>query len=187
MKTIRSFVAIELPEKLKEQIDAYQKNLKHFTRFVRWVNPQSLHITLKFLGNQETELINRVQENLQQVKGAFEPFKITVNQFGAFPGKRNPRVFWLGIKGEPLESLRNLFYFLENNLHSLGFSKETRPFSPHLTLGRVKSMERFDDLWDFVQKNSFVPFTFKVNEIVLMQSFLKPQGAVYKPIEKYGL
>lgn len=187
MEIIRSFVAIELPDDLKGQIDAYQKKLKRFTRSVRWVNSQSLHVTLKFLGNQEKDLIDRVQQNLLTVQGAFKPFTLTINRFGAFPGKRNPRVFWLGIKSEPLETMYDLFHFLENNLHGLGFPKETRRFSPHLTLGRVKSPERFDHLWDFVQNHPFKPFSFEVREVVLMQSFLKPQGAEYKPIQKYPL
>lgn len=187
METIRSFIAIELPQELKERIEAYQKRLKPFTRRVRWVQATSLHITLKFLGEQEKNLIDRVEQNLLTVSGAFKPFSVTVNQFGAFPGKRNPRVFWLGIKSDPLESMFDLFHFLENNLQGLGFAKESRRFSPHLTLARVKAPERFDDLWDFVRDNPFEPYRFKVNEIVLMQSFLKPQGAVYKPIKKYAL
>ena len=187
METIRSFVAIELPAELKNRIRSYQQELKSFTRHVRWVNPDSLHITLKFLGERDKELIERVRQNLLTVQDGFAPFKATVNRFGAFPGKRNPRVFWLGVKSDPLESMIELFHFLENNLHGLGFQKETRRFAPHLTLARVKRPERFDDLWDFVQHHAFEPFTFNVNEIVLMQSFLKPQGAVYKPIEKYRL
>jgi 2'-5' RNA ligase len=187
MESIRSFVAIELPAELKERIADYQKNLKRFTRHVRWVQPASLHITLKFLGEQEKPLIERVQQNLKAVQGAFSPFDVTISQFGAFPGKRNPRVFWLGIKSDPLESMFDLFHFLENNLQGLGFKKETRRFSPHLTLARVKAPERYDELFRFVQTNPFAAFSFKVREIVLMQSFLKPQGAVYKPIEKYVL
>jgi len=184
---IRSFIAIELPPALIDRIDSYQKELKPFTRHVRWVKPAALHVTLKFLGEREKPLIDRVQQNLQTVSGAFRPFALTVNQFGAFPGKRNPRVFWLGIKSEPLELLPDLFHFLENNLQGLGFAKETRRFSPHLTLARVKQPERFDDLWTFVQSHPFEPFRFNVREIVLMQSFLKPQGAVYKAIEKFAL
>ncbi len=187
METIRSFVAIELPQALKEQIEAYQKDLKPYTRHVRWVKPGALHITLKFLGEQKKALIDRVQQNLQSVSGAFRPFALTVNQFGAFPGKRNPRVFWLGIKSEPMQALFDVFHFLENNLQGLGFAKETRRFSPHLTLARVKQPQRFEELWSFVQSHPFEPFRFEVREIVLMQSFLKPQGAEYRPIEKYML
>ncbi len=187
MEEIRSFVAIELPQAVKERIEAYQKKLKRFTRHVRWVQVPSLHVTLKFLGNQPPEKVERVQENLLTLQDAFRPFTITINQFGAFPGKRNPRVLWLGVKSEPLEALFDLFQFLENNLHGLGFPKETRRFSPHLTLARVKAPERFAPLWDFVRENPFEPFSFKVDEIVLMRSFLKPQGAEYRPIRKYRL
>ncbi len=187
MGIIRSFVAIELPQELKERIDAYQRQLKPLCRDVKWVNSQSLHITLKFLGNQEAELVQRVQNNLANTTGVVQPFNLTIREFGAFPGKRQPRVLWLGVISQPHEPLYELFNFIENSLHGLGFQKEKRRFSPHLTLARVKRPSNFEALWRFVEKNPFEPFSFTVNEIVLMQSFLKPQGAVYKPIEKFPL
>ncbi len=187
METVRSFIAIDLPQELKERIETYQKRLKPFARRVRWVQPASLHITLKFLGEQQPALIDRVRQNLLTISDGFRPFDVTVNHFGAFPSKRNPRVFWLGIKSDPLEAMADLFHFLENNLQGLGFAKETRRFSPHLTLARIKMPERFNDLWKFVQDEPFQAYRFTVNKIVLMQSFLKPQGAVYKPIREYDL
>jgi len=132
-------------------------------------------------------LVERVRQNLQVSEGMFKQFKITIRNFGAFPGKRSPRVFWLGVDSEPRESLFDLFVFIEDNLHSLGFEKEKRRFSPHLTLARVKKPERFDALWNFAEKHPFEPYSFEVKEFVLMQSFLKPDGAVYKPIQKYSL
>ena len=107
-------------------------------------------------------------------------------RFGAFPGKRSPRVLWLGVISEPLQQLYQLFQFVENDLHGLGFPKERRRFAPHLTLARVKQSGNFEPLWNFVQRNPFEPFTFKVPEIVLMRSFLKPQGAEYKPLGKFA-
>jgi len=185
MEKIRSFVAIELPEELKSRIDDYQRQLKPLCRHTRWVNSRSLHITLKFLGEQEADLIERVRQNLAHVKGALPRFQITIKEFGAFPNKRNPRVLWLGVVSEPLHQLYDLFQFIENDLHGLGFAKEKRRFSPHLTLARVKQPGSFDPLWQYVQKHPFEPYTFKVNEIVLMRSILKPQGAEYHPLGKY--
>ncbi len=186
MEKVRSFVAIELPGELKERIDDYQRQLKPLCRHTRWVKANSLHITLKFLGDQEAELIERVQQNLEHIKGAFSPFQITVKEFGAFPGKRSPRVLWLGVISEPLQQLYQLFQFVENDLHGLGFPKEKRRFAPHLTLARVKQSGNFEPLWNFVQRNPFEPFTFEVSEIVLMRSFLKPQGAEYKALGKFA-
>ncbi|APF20683.1 2'-5' RNA ligase [Caldithrix abyssi DSM 13497] len=187
METIRSFVAIELPADLKKQIDQYQRQLKPLCRHTRWVNSKGLHITLKFLGEQEPDLIDRVQQNLFHVQGAVKPFRLTVKNFGAFPGKRSPRVLWLGVVSQPLEAVHDLFQFIEENLHGLGFVKEKRRFSPHLTLARVKQPGRFDPLWEYVQKHPFEPYTFEVNKIVLMRSILKPQGAEYRPIATYSL
>ncbi len=187
METIRSFVAIELPQSLKQQIDDYSRALHPLCPNTRWVNSNALHITLKFLGEQPVDLIERVKQNLTHVQDAFQPFSLTIAHFGAFPGKRNPRVLWLGVHSEPLEPLLELFQFIENDLHGLGFPKEKRRFSPHLTLARVKKPGRFDALWQFVHTHPFQPFQFKVQHIVLMQSFLKPQGAVYKPLAKYTL
>lgn len=187
MEKIRSFVAIELPKELKKRIDDYQRQLKPLCRHTRWVKSDSLHITLKFLGEQEADLIQRVQQNLEHVSGVFSPFQITIKEFGAFPGKRNPRVLWLGVISEPLQQLYQLFQFVENDLHGLGFPKEKRRFSPHLTLARVKQPGNFEALWKFVQNNPFEPFPFEVKEIVLMRSFLKPQGTEYKALAKFSL
>ncbi len=187
MEKIRSFVAIELPEALKSRIASYQKQLKPLCPNTKWVNPQSLHITLKFLGEQEKDLIERVKQNLEYVQGVVQPFELTIQHFGAFPGKRNPRVLWLGVLSKPMEPLHQLFNFIENDLQGLGFAREKRRFSPHLTLARVKRPGRFDALWTFVQQEPFEPFSFEVTEIVLMQSFLKREGAEYRAIKTFSL
>lgn len=183
----RSFFAIELPGSLKGEIDAYIDQLKTLAGGVKWVRSGSLHITIKFLGDQPAAMVERAALAGMELAGSCPPFSISVTGFGAFPNRHKPRVFWLGIQSTPQQPLYQLQSALEELLEPLGFEKENRRFSPHLTLGRVKRAQSFSDLLNFVDDQPFGPVTFEPKELVLMRSILKPQGAVYQPIQKYAL
>jgi len=182
---IRSFVAIELPEALKKQLDAYIANLRPFAPKVKWVKSASIHLTLKFLGNQPAEIVDMVLTSLMHPPENLAPFRLAIRHFGAFSGRKHPRVFWLGLEDQP--KLIHLQQWVENTLEPLGFEKERRRFSAHLTLGRVKVPQDFSALWAFTDKNPFPPFSFIVNDFVLMRSLLKPAGAEYRVLQKYSL
>ncbi len=186
-ETIRCFVAIELPEKLKNDIDQYVTQLRPLAPKVKWVKAASMHITLKFLGNQPPTVVDAVIETLLTDLPDTPPFWLTVSGFGAFPNERRPRVFWLGIRSEPREPFYALQAAIEERLERMGIESEQRRFSPHLTLGRVKFPQDFTPLFDFAQRRPFPEFSFKVNRFVLMRSFLKPQGAEYRPLHVFSL
>lgn len=184
---IRSFVAIELPAEIKTAIDSYIQQIRKLAPNIKWAKAASIHITLKFLGEQPPELIDKTLAGLLPVSEIASPFQLTVTQFGAFPNEKRPRVFWLGIESQPAEPLFTLQSWIEERLVPLGFEKERRRFSPHLTMARVKFPENFAALWSFVQANPFPAQSFAVHEIVLMRSLLKPSGAEYRPVQKYSL
>ncbi len=184
---IRSFAAISLPDYLKSEIESYVERLRETAPGVKWVKTESIHITLKFLGEQKSEVIDNVSTRLMNVPESFSGITLTSGQFGAFPDEKKPRVFWLGINSSEMEKLLQLQRWIENELQPLGFEKEKRRFSPHLTLGRVKHPEDFSGLWDHVQQNAFPEISFDVKEFYLMRSILKPAGAVYTPLQKYSL
>lgn len=186
-ESIRSFVALELPLELKFKLKDFLDELKKTAPKVKWVKSESIHITLKFLGNQPTEIIDKTMMQLMNVPKSITPFSLTTNNFGAFPGSKHPRVFWLGLNNKESEQLNQLQHRVENALQALGFEKEKRKFSAHLTLGRVKVQQNFTALWEVIEKTPFPVFSFEVNEFVLMRSILKPQGAVYRPLQKYSL
>jgi len=180
---IRSFIAIELPEEVREGLARLGNELKRNEhKFVKWVNPDGLHLTLKFLGNipskRVTEIINAIEEVTQGVSA----FHLEISGLGAFPSLRQARVFWVGIGGE-VDKLSKLQQNIDSALDVLRFAKEERPFVPHLTLARLRPgaspLERrsFGELVDstiFEDK-----YHIEVEAVSLMRSQLTPAGAVY--------
>jgi 2'-5' RNA ligase len=175
---IRSFIAIELPEEVRGGLARLRNELKRNEhKFVKWVNPDGLHLTLKFLGNipskRVTEIINVIEEVTQGVSA----FHLEISGLGAFPSLRQARVFWVGIGGE-VDKLSKLQQNIDSALAVLGFAKEERPFVPHLTLARLRPgaspLERrsFGELVDptiFEDK-----YHVEVEAVSLMRSQLSP-------------
>lgn len=186
-ETIRSFIAIELPIEIKNQINSYIAELRAFAPKLKWVKKEALHITLKFLGNQSPQKVENVIGTLLPLGNICKPFEISLKNIGAFPNQRKPRVIWLSIEAMPRELFFQSHTWIEDQLENIGFEREQRKFSPHLTLARTKFPADFSELWDFIKENPFPTQAFKVNEIVLMRSILKPSGAEYSQIQKYPL
>ncbi|MGD9899595.1 MAG: RNA 2',3'-cyclic phosphodiesterase [Calditrichaceae bacterium] len=184
---IRSFIAIELPSGLKSLIDVYLKELKRIAPNVNWVRSESMHLTLKFLGNLQPDNVNQVVLNLFETEKLFSPFNMKITNFGSFPNRKTPRIIWLGLTGVPQESLLSLHQGIDNRMSLIGFEKEQRAFSPHLTLGRIK--EKIDPvaIWEYLDLNPFKNYDFRVTDFVLIRSHLKPTGAEYRPMQKYTL
>ena len=186
-ETIRCFFAIELPADLKDNLHRFISGLKTQASGVKWVKSTSLHITLKFLGHQAASRVDTLVTALSGQPIRVPSFDVQIGGFGAFPSRHRPRVFWLGVESLPHSPLYSLFEQLEERLEPLGFEKESRRFSPHLTLGRVKTGQSFESLWQWVEANPFENYRFAVNSFSLMQSILKPSGAEYRNLQKYPL
>ena len=187
MTTIRSFIAIELPNEIKNKISELLHKIKQTRADVKWVNPQSIHLTLKFLGNIETGKIEDILSGIKNSSEGIKPFSVEINSISAFPKPEYPRVVWIGIN-EKTGTLLTLSQKMEENLSYLGFEKEERSFKPHLTLGRVKSQKRKEQLLSFIiQSKDLSLGMFSVTEISLMQSILKPSGAEYSCLGRVGL
>lgn len=176
--TLRLFIAVPIPEGMKESLEVLQSSWKVRAHGVRWVKPEGLHITLKFLGNVPEEQLQAIKEAMKKALLGFTPFEVRVKGVGAFPSLRSPRVLWVGIEDEK-GKLKEIFKALERALEKLGFPREDRPFSPHLTLGRVKGKGDFG----FLNKSSGLDFgALLVKEVILFKSDLKPEGAEYTPL-----
>ncbi len=184
---IRCFIAVELPQSIKEELSSYILRLKQINRNIKWVNPHSIHVTLKFFGEIEPYEVEKVGGELQNCKGIVNPFALKITGSGAFPNERRPRVFWLGLQQDERRSLFRLHEWIDEQLEPLGFEKEKRRFSPHLTLGRVKHPDDFSNVFEYLKEHPFEPATLTVEEIVFMRSELKPTGAEYTPIQKFSL
>ena len=181
---IRCFIAVKLPALILNEIGDYLAQLKKTAPDIRWVKSGSIHITLKFLGEQSQSKVAEVGRKLDGVGGLVKPFNLTVSGAGCFPNRRQPRVFWLGLEQDKSNPLFQLNAWVEDQLETLGFEKEKRRFSPHLTLGRVKQPGDYARIFNFLDEHNFRSESFLVEEVSLIRSELKPSGAVYTAIKK---
>jgi len=183
---IRTFIAIAIPETVRQQIGKLQSELKTIGGKVRWVKPDSMHLTLKFLGEVPEGDIEKIGNQVQQAIESVEPFALQIVGSGCFPNSKRPRVLWLGISGRA-DVLKKLAERIEANLVKLGFRRERREFTPHLTLGRVKSISGIAPLIEKMGLLDFDSEPFEVREILVMKSDLKPTGAEYSVLRKIPL
>jgi 2'-5' RNA ligase len=180
---IRSFVAIELPEEVRSGLRQLKAELKSAGHdFVKWVAPEGIHLTLKFLGNISAQKVAEITRVMEEASQGLAPFQLNISGLGAFPNLRQPRVLWLGVGGEA-DKLVALQQRIDTGLVPLGFAQEMRAFSPHLTLARLRERTSPQDRRDFgelVMKTPVeVNYKVGVDSVSLMRSQLLPSGAVY--------
>ena len=176
-KTRRLFIALAIPNEIKDGIIRLQQHLDAYNCRVRWVKREALHITLRFLGDTPEALIPALQHALEKTAASGDPFPVTIEGTGFFPGEKNPRIIWAGITAgrEPLIGLAGN---LNDELTEAGIDPDRRPFSPHVTIGRIKSPVRMENVvQDRVR--DLPGQTMTVREILLIDSRLRPAGPVY--------
>jgi 2'-5' RNA ligase len=183
MALIRAFIAIELPAELKNELTALETQLKkNSPPVVKWVDPNSIHITLKFLGEIATDSIDELMLAIEDAVQGIAPFELEVRELGAFPSLDRAQVIWVGVKGE-LEKIAQLQKNIEVNAEPLGFPRESRAFSPHLTLGRLRDEARPNDRQRLgkllTNTNVTALHNVAVNAVNLMKSQLTPTGPIY--------
>jgi 2'-5' RNA ligase len=191
-KPLRLFIAIELSPEVKQGISRLQGDLKQRLppRVVRWTNPEGIHLTLKFLGDTPESKVSAVAQGVLAAAAGFEPFELRVAGFGCYPNPRRARVLWVGVP-DVSKALAGAQRAIDLHMARLDYARETRPFSPHLTLGRVNERvspaerQALADLLDRTEVGSLgvVP----VQEIVLFQSELRPDGAMYTALARAKL
>ncbi|MES0361275.1 MAG: RNA 2',3'-cyclic phosphodiesterase [Anaerolineales bacterium] len=186
MSVIRAFIAIDLSQGILERIDQMSLDLRSRLEKVpvRWVPADNIHLTLKFLGNVSTANLEMLKEIMGNVVANHHECDISVGGIGAFPKTHNPRVIWVGM--EVPQELISLQHNIEIETARLGYSREHRPFSPHLTFGRVSRNASSQDVRAIAEildsyKVGFLGAT-RITSVYLYRSDLKPDGAVYTPI-----
>jgi 2'-5' RNA ligase len=180
---MRVFIAVDLPQELRKQLSDVERGLESLTDTARWVAPESIHITLKFLGEIPEKRIEEIDGALTGL--TWMPFTVTVRGVGFFPGNRSPRVFWAGMEAP---TMQNLTEELDSRLERLGFEKEKRAFRPHITLARARDSRIDSSLVTAASKYADHEFgSFMVDRIFLFKSILKPTGAVYERLKEYLL
>lgn len=183
MNSIRAFIALDIPSHIQEEIEKQTSRLRKTMGedSVRWVPPNNMHLTLKFLGNIPTSHVDFLKAMMTQASALVHPFEIHVIRFGSFPNSKRPHVLWAGIHAAA--ELLSLQKKIEDGATRLGYEKEVRSFSPHLTIGRVRQGLPEQDL----RKISNALFeiqhgkigTTRVDSIHLYQSDLNSEGSIY--------
>jgi len=183
---LRSFIAIELPEPVRAALSELQNELKKCGADVRWAKPESIHLTLKFLGDVEEKGVDHIVKLIEGTCRKYKAFSLEVAGAGVFPNKRSPRVLWVGINGN--ETFKTLQNEVDEAMVSMGFEKENRKFIPHLTLGRFRSLKGKDALMEKVESHRDIKLgSADVNKISLMKSDLNPAGARYTTVAEIAL
>jgi 2'-5' RNA ligase len=191
METVRAFIAIELPDSVKAVLSGLQERLRRGGPApVKWVEPDGMHLTVKFLGNVAAPAIPDIERVIADSAQNIHPFRLSLGQPGAFPNLRAPRVVWVGIEGDTA-TLASLQESLERGILPLGFEKEKRAFSAHLTLGRVRdkaSAAETRRLGDMLASPAPLdPVAFDVNSVSLMRSTLTRERAIYDRLYEAAL
>jgi len=180
---MRVFIAVDLPNELRKELGELERQLKPLTDTARWVAPESIHITLKFIGEVPEKRAEDIDAALTGL--TWIPFTITVRGVGFFPGNRSPRVFWAGMEAPTMQKLAEE---LDSRMERLGFEKEKRAFRPHITLARARDSRIDSSLVTGSAEYAEHEFgSFTVDRIFLFKSTLKPTGAVYERLKEYPL
>ncbi len=191
MEQVRSFIAIELPDELKAGLIRLQEKLKPATQSpVKWVDPNSIHLTLKFLGNIPVDTIGDITRAMEAATRGISPFHLEVKDLGVFPNLKRVQVVWVGVSGE-IDKLGQLQQRIAASLTPLGFTPESRPFTPHLTLARLHDRASPDErqrVGQLITNTRFgTTYSITVDAINLMKSQLTREGAIYSQINSVGL
>lgn len=183
MNQLRAFIAIELPQPIQEAIEKQTSRLRQAAGdgLVRWIPPQNIHLTLKFLGNIAASHMDFLKQLLHQTADSHQPFDVQIGGIGSFPNSKLPRVLWAGVHAPA--DLASLQKNIEAGAARLGYEKEARPFSPHLTLGRVRQgidsrdLQKISSALNGIQIGNIG--SARVDAVHLYKSELRPEGSLY--------
>ena len=179
---IRTFIAVELPDTIKTQVEQLESRLIKARADIKWVKPQNIHITLKFLGEITTERVEAACTGVRKALQTIGPFQLSLSRVGAFPNLDRARVLWVDVK-KGRDELINLQHQIEDILFTRNFVREPRPFLPHLAIGRVRSPKGLGTLTDLVKQTPFQTLDFRVDRVAVIKSYLESSGSIYTVLE----
>lgn len=181
---MRLFVAFDLPQETREALAECMSRLRPSAGNARWVRPEALHVTLKFIGHVAEEMLPRIREALFRLR-ADSPVEMQFRGIGFFPSEHRPRVIWCGVAASP--NLAALASDVNAALEPLGIAKEPRAFLPHLTLARWKEPAKGEKIQEAAGEFRDRSFgVLRSSEFHLFESFLKPSGAEYQRLATFA-
>ncbi len=189
-RQLRLFIALELSAQIHQTLSELIDTLKPFANSnVKWVDPVQIHLTLKFLGDTPVARVPQIKQNLESIGQRQASFVLEAGKTGVFPNLNRPRVLWVGVSNPP--ELFHLQQSIDESLIPLGFQKENRQFSAHLTLGRVNDQADVESVKTIVKKLQFYALesfgSVKISKFTLFQSTLTPNGPIYTPLARFQM
>ncbi|MEA3489587.1 MAG: RNA 2',3'-cyclic phosphodiesterase [Candidatus Omnitrophota bacterium] len=185
-RKIRCFIAVEISDEARAELSRIIGILKGSRSDVKWVVPDSVHLTMKFLGYISEEKVPAITGKLDGIAREMGPFDMMLSGIGVFPDWGYARVLWVGV-GDGSEKAKDLAACVEEAMAQQGFEKEKRSFSPHLTLGRIRTSKNKNELKKLTDTIEVRPAAIRISRIVLFRSDLTPKGAVYTPLHTADL
>lgn len=186
MNKLRTFIAIELSDEVKQTIQDVEDSLKVLGCDIKWVRPEIAHLTLKFLGDVASDTIETIDRVLQESVQGLPPIQTQLTSLGIFPDIRRPRVLWIGLEDKE-GRIKQLAESVETALGNIGFRKEEREFKPHITIGRLRSSKNAIQLAEAI-RGFTVPAGRRqsIENITLFKSTLTPTGPIYEVLKKFS-
>jgi len=187
---IRCFLAVEISDEVRKAAAELTERLQKGIRFTKarpsWVKSDNLHFTIVFLGKRPPEEVERIKSALADIPEAIEPFGVEVGGVGVFPNARSPRVLWVGVK-EGGAAFRSLYgEIVERLRRAIGFKPEKRPYHPHLTLARIRSLRGAAEMMEVVKSHHEADCgRFTASGLTFFRSQLHPEGAIYTPLARW--
>ena len=185
---LRTFIAFKLPKEIRRRIGEMQSHGRSAGLGVRWVKPDNIHLTLKFLGDTDPSLGSAVRTAMQTAVAGQRPLELATGGLGGFPSLKRPRVIWQAVTGD-IERLRTIQTRLAAGLAPCGFKPEGRPFRAHLTIGRIRKPQRWGarEAAMVTQHGDMPAQPFTADTLIWYRSQLHPQGAVYSELARVPL
>lgn len=183
-ETLRTFIAVELPNDIHDSLQKLQNNLRDSMPDVRWTKYGNIHLTLKFLGDIEPSKVDKISISIQNIANEFFPFTMSLAGIGAFPNSRKPSIIWVGVE-EGSEKIVQIADHIESSMEKLGFAREKRPFRPHLTIGRIRELKHPAVMAKSLENNEIGEIgKFKVEKLSFIKSQLDPSGSIYTTLSE---
>jgi 2'-5' RNA ligase len=176
---IRAFIATEIPR--FDELESLVDRIRRSGARISVPRSEGMHVTLKFLGDVKEDSVTEIIEHMEQSVSGFSPFDVKIVGTGAFPNLQNPRVFWIGLEDGGF--LGRIARLIDERLSTIGFAKESRPFSPHITIARVKAPSGIEKATGILKEFEEAQFgTYLVKDIRLKKSTLTPTGSIYEDL-----
>ena len=180
---LRLFIALPLPQEVEIELDRLLGLFRPKGPEVKWVPAKNIHLTVKFLGDTEEKLVDKIKAAIDDVVAGYQPFESSLDRVGGFPNLNRPRVIWIG-GSQPIDEAALMAKDVDRRMHELRFEKEKRPFKAHLTLGRVREGRSVAALAAYLESFKLEPIPLKLDRLVLFKSTLTPKGSIYERLHE---